>query len=169
LPLRRVAPASFLAVEPAMGVMDRFDALKAGQPRLLLCALVDGLVFEQMHGRRLESDQGCVALFDGTDDEALAYAGPWLVNAGHQRDLCDELLVLEATAPLVSLLQLLRRKLDVRLPDGSTGLLRFYDPRVLHSLATTLTDQQREEFFGEINEWHFMRNGRVLRIGRADA
>jgi Domain of unknown function (DUF4123) len=162
-----------------MSVMERFDALKAERPHLLLCALVDGLVFEQVHGQRLEPSSGCAALFDGTDDAALAYAGPWAVDAGEQRDLCDQLLAQEAAAPQVSwliagvpfdgLVQLLRLKLDVRLPDGSIGLLRFYDPRVLYSLATTLTDHQREEFFGHVHEWHFMHNGQALRIGRADA
>jgi hypothetical protein len=162
-----------------MSVMDRFDTLKAERPHLQLCALVDGLVFEQVHGLRMEAGRGCVALFDGTDDEALAYAGPWAVNAAEQRDLCKQLLAQEAAAPQVSwliagvpfdgLVQLLRLKLDVRLPDGSNGLLRFYDPRVLYSLATTLTDRQREEFFGHIHEWHFMHNGKALRIGRADA
>jgi hypothetical protein len=162
-----------------MSVKDRFDALKADQQHLSLCALVDGLVFEQVHGRRMEPGPGCVALFESTEDAALAYAGPWVVDAAEQRDLCDQLLAQEAAAPQVSwlitgvpfdgLVQLLRLKLDVRLPDGSTGLLRFYDPRVLYSLATTLTDRQREEFFGHIHEWHFVQNGQALRIGSADA
>lgn len=162
-----------------MSVIDRFDALKAEQPHLWLCALVDGLVFEKVHGRRMEPGAGSVALFDGTDDAALAYAGPWAVDTTEQRDLCDQLLAQETAAPLVSwliagvpfdgLVQLLRLKLDVRLPDGSNGLLRFYDPRVLYSLATALNDRQREEFFGHIHEWHFMYNGQALRIGRADA
>jgi hypothetical protein len=162
-----------------MSVLDRFDALKADQRHLLLCALVDGLAFEQVHGERMEQGPGCVALFDGTDDAALAYAGPWLVDAAQHQELRDQLLAHEATAPQVSwliagvpfdgLVQLLRLKLDVRMPDSSTGLLRFYDPRVLYSLATTLTDRQREEFFGHIHEWHFMHNGQALRIGRADA
>jgi Domain of unknown function (DUF4123) len=162
-----------------MNVIERFDALKAERPYLLLCALVDGLVFEQVHGRQLESGPGCAALFDGTDDAALAYAGPWAIDAGERRNLCAQLLAQEAAAPQVSwliagvpfdgLVQLLRLKLDVLMPDGSAGLLRFYDPRVLYGLATTLTDPQREEFFGHIQEWHFMHNGQALRIGRADA
>jgi hypothetical protein len=162
-----------------MSVLDRLQALKMQQPRLLLYALVDGLVFEQVHQEPMPQEAGCAALFAGTDDAALAAAGPWLVDAAQQPALCDRLLAQEAGAPLVSwlitsvpfdgLVQLLRLKLDVRLPDGSIGLLRFYDPRVLHSLATTLTGPQREDFFGHIHEWHFMHGGQELRIGRADA
>jgi hypothetical protein len=162
-----------------MTVLDRFEALKVQQPHLLLYALVDGLVFEQLHGKPIQPDAGCAALFAGTEDAALAAAGPWLVDAALQPDLNSRLLAQEASAPLVSwliadapfdgLVQLLRLKLDVRLPDGSIGLLRFYDPRVLNSMATTLTAPQREDFFGHIHEWHFMHNGQAQRIGRADA
>lgn len=180
--LPREATASSLAVEPrhghSMSVLDRFDALKTQQPHLLLYALVDGLVFEQVHEEPMPQHAGCAALFAGTEDAALAAAGPWLVDAALQPDLCERLRAQEASVPLVSwliagvpfdgLVQLLRLKLDVRLPDGSIGLLRYYDPRVLHSLATTLTGPQREDFSGYIHEWHFMHNGQGLRIGRAN-
>lgn len=162
-----------------MSVLDRFAALKAQEPHLLLYALIDGLVFEQQMGQQVEHAPGCAALFAGTEDAALAAAGPWLISAALQPDLCHRLRTQEDRAPLVSwlvagvpfdgLVQLLRLKLDVRLPDGRIGLLRFYDPRVLYSLATTLTGPQREDFFGHIHEWHFMHNGQALRIGRADA
>lgn len=70
--------------------------------------------------------------------------------------------------PLHGLAQLLQLRLDVRMPDGNTALLRFYDPRVLKGLALTLTPAQREEFFGHIHEWHFVVDGQALRIGRTD-
>ncbi len=162
-----------------MTVLERFDFLKGQQPHLLLYALVDGLVFEQLQGDPLQAQTGCTALFSGTDDAALAAAGPWLVEALSQVDLCSRLAALQADAPVVSwlitgvpfqgLAQLLRLKLNARLPGGSVGLLRFYDPRVLHSLASTLTGAQREDFFGHIHEWHFVHNGQAQRIGRASA
>lgn len=160
-----------------MSALERFEALKAQQAHLLLFALVDGLAFEQTHGEPMQHEMGCAALFAGTEDAALAGAGPWLVDAALQSELCERLRAQEATAPVVSwlitgvpfdgLVQLLRLKLDVRLPDGSIGLLRYYDPRVLYGLANTLTGPQREDFFGHIHEWHFMHNGQALRIGRA--
>ena len=159
-----------------MSALERFEVLKARQAHLRLFALVDGWVFEQQTGQPMAHAGGCESLFAGTEDAALADAGPWLVDAASQPELCQRLRAQEATAPVVSwlitgvpldgLVQLLRLKQDVRLPDGSTGLLRFYDPRVLDSLAGTLTGSQREDFFGHIHEWHFMRDGQALRIGR---
>jgi Domain of unknown function (DUF4123) len=160
-------------------VMARFEALKTQQPHLVLCALLDGLAYEQARGQRLETDAGCTALLDGTEDAALAYAGPWVVDAEQQPKLCSDQLGQDDLTPHVSwliagvpfdgLVQLLQLKLDVRLPDGTVGLLRFYDPRVLYGLATTLTTAQRADFFGHIVEWHFMHNGKAMRIGHADA
>ncbi len=162
-----------------MSALDRFESLRVGQPHLALFALIDGLVYEQVHGCRFEQIAGSAALLEGTDDAALAYAGPWLIDAEQQPDLCNELRHRESQAPHVSwlisslpfdgLVQLLRLKLDVRLPDRRIALLRFYDPRVLHGLATTLTASQREDFFGHIVEWHFIHEGQAMRIGRADA
>ena len=123
-----------------MSVLDRFDALKADQPHLLLCALVDATQQQELRDQLLAQ-------------KATAPQASWLI----------------AGVPFDGLVQLLRLKLDVRMPDGSVGLLRFHDPRVLYSLASALTNPQREEFFGHIHEWHFMHNGQALRIGRADA
>jgi Domain of unknown function (DUF4123) len=160
-------------------VTRRFETLKARQAHLMLYALFDGLAYEQAIGQRIETDAGCRGLLEGTEDTALAFAGPWVVDVEQQRRLCAEQLTHELLAPQVSwviagvpfdgLTQLMQLKLEVRLPDGGVGLLRFYDPRVLYGLATTLTPAQREDFFGHIQEWHFMHNGKALRIGRADS
>jgi len=162
-----------------VNVQERFEVLKRRRAQLALFALVDGLLFEEAHGRRLERSAACVALFDGTDDAPLAHAGPWLVDTGRLASLRDELHTREAEAPHVSwiiaaapfdaLVRSLRARLDVRLTDGNVGLLRFYDPRVLYGLATTLSARQREDFFEPVCEWHFTRNGHAMRIGRGDA
>jgi Domain of unknown function (DUF4123) len=159
--------------------LDRFNALKAAQPHLQLFALLDGLVYQQLCGQRLEQSAGRAALFDGTEDAALSYAGAWLFDAQELPEFCNQELAQIAIAPHVSwlissltfdgLVQVLRLKLDVRLPDGSTGLLRFYDPRVMYSLATTMTAPQRQDFFEHIHEWHFTYNGQSQTVGRADA
>lgn len=158
---------------------ERYQALRSARPHLRLFALVDGLEYKRLHGAPLEAGPGLTALFEGTPDAALAPAGPWLADTDQEQKLSKQLVETETKAPCVSwllaemplhgLAQLLQLKLDVRLPDGSTALLRFYDPRVLESLALTLTPQQREEFFGHILEWHFMCDGKRHRIGRPDA
>ncbi len=162
-----------------MTVLEQLHALQTENPLIQMHALVDGLVFRQVHGEPLTVRPGCVALFDETPDVALATAGPWLLDARDHAPVCDALHSYEATHPLVSwlmtdvpfagLVQLLRLKLDVRLPDGTMALLRFYDPRVLYSLAETLTDRQREEFFGHIDRWCFMHKGEWMTIGRHHA
>ncbi len=57
-------------------------------------------------------------------------------------------------------------RLNTRLPDGRTALLRFWDPRVLVSLAQLLDEVQRVEFFAHIEEWHLLDNGKRAWIGR---
>lgn len=162
-----------------MCVIERYEALRRTRPHLKLFSLVDGLGFEQVHGERLKASADRCALFEGTPDAALASAGPWLLDASQDDAIRAKLLATQPQAPYVSwllvemplhgLAQLLQLRLDARLPDGGTALLRFYDPRVLKSLALTLTAPQREEFFGHILEWHFMCDGQPYRIGRADA
>lgn len=162
-----------------MNAFGRYEALRQTRSHLKLFALVDELGYEQVEGARLQTGPGRCALFEGTPDAALASAGPWLVDAAEDEELRTHLIAAEANAPCVSwllaevplhgLIQLLQLKLDVKLPDGTMALLRFYDPRVLKSLALTLTPEQREAFFGHIVEWHFMCDGQPYRIGRADA
>lgn len=162
-----------------MDILARHHALKQNRPYLRLFALVDGLGFEQLHGEPLTRSASRFALFDGTPDQALAAAGPWLVDCEHDEALRDTLLASQRARPHVSwpmaemsidgLSQLFQLRLDASLPDGSTALLRFYDPRVLKSLALALTASQREAFFGPIIEWHFVVDDQSLRIGREDA
>lgn len=160
-------------------MMNRLTSLKESQPHLQLFALLDGLVYEQLSGQRLEQGAGCAALFDGTEDAGLSYAGPWLFDAVQSPGFCNEQLSQGDIAPHVSwiissvsfdgLVQMLRLKLNVKLPDGSIGLLRFYDPRVMYGLATAMTGPQRQEFFEHIDEWHFSYSGQNLTVGRANA
>lgn len=160
----------------ALNLMPRFTLLQAGRPYLRMFALVDGLAFEQLHSERLQPAVGQVALFEQTPDAPLASAGPWLIDVAQQVGMTQRLYATQDQAPYVSwlmtevpfqgLVQLLQLRLDARLPDGTTALLRFYDPRVLRSLAMSLTAQQREEFFGQVLEWHFLCNGQALRIAK---
>ena len=161
-------------------VKARWQQLHDRVPALRLYAVVDGMQYEQRHSKRLQAGSSRFALFTGTQDAALAYAGPWLVDAACEDEvLVAELEELERDVPsliwllapldLTGLGQLLQLKLDVRLPDGRCALLRFWDPRVLINLARTLDAAQREEFFGHIHEWHFLHEGQRIRIGRIHA
>lgn len=160
-----------------LDVHDRYLQLATQRRALRWYALVDGLQHRRIMGDGLRCLPGMNrALFEGTEDAALADAGPWL------HDLCADpapatgWAKLERAAPAVSwlitamdlegLAQVLRLKLDVTLCDGRRALLRFYDPRVLSNLLVTLPEDECSAFFEAIEEWHFLSNGERVWIGR---
>lgn len=158
-------------------VVARLAQLHQSIDALRLYALVDGVQYRERFGEPCTARQGFYSLFAGTPDAALAHAGPWLIDAG-QADgaLVDALTTLEQQAPAVTwliapqtldgLAQLLQLNLDMALPDGRTALVRFWDPRVLATLAEMLEPGQRETFFGHVHEWHLLHRGQRTRIGR---
>ncbi|MEQ6352784.1 DUF4123 domain-containing protein [Ralstonia pseudosolanacearum] len=164
----------------ALDVAERLAQLHARNPALRLYGLVDGLQYEIHRGERLDDRQGFASLFHGTPDSALAHAGPWLFDVDAAGNgVTADMARLEREAPSVTwlisgtdlhgLAQLLRLQLDARLPDGRIALVRFWDPRVLADLVNVLSPNQRETFFAHIHEWHLLRNGERVHIGRARA
>jgi Domain of unknown function (DUF4123) len=163
-----------------MDVLDRYRQLLQQQTHLRLYALVDGLQYELANNARIEPDQGYnEALFNGTEDEPLAHAGPWLFDLTYNQIDLPDLAQLELTNPAVSwlitpldlpgLADVLRLKLHAELPNGDQALLRFYDPRVLVNLYNVMDAAQKTAFFQFIDEWHFSRNGQRVWTGRANA
>ncbi|MGS1024364.1 DUF4123 domain-containing protein [Burkholderia glumae] len=136
-----------------------------------LYALVDGLLYADQAGVPQRS-QASVALFDQTPDASLADAGPWLFDyelaSGATR---TGLASLAAGAGGVSwlisayrvdaLADELRRRLDARLPDGRTALLRFYDARIMPDIAAMMDFAQRAQFFVVAFDWLVELNGRL--------
>ncbi len=160
--------------------MARLVRLHQNMGALRLYALVDGVQYRAEYGEPCVEQVGFRSLFAGTPDAALAHAGPWLVDAELVGpSTVEQLAALEQTAPAVSWLitpqtlegmaQLLQLNLDTVLPDGRTALLRFWDPRVLFSLAELLDPEQREVFFGHVHEWHLLHQGKRTWIGRHHA
>lgn len=160
-------------------LLDRLARQRQVNPQLHLYALVDGLQYEQHTGSRLIRQPGVnLALFDGTPDAALAHAGPWLIDVlegepGEAKVLAEldqvrpAVIWLFASRPMLRLGIELTRRLDIVLPDGQAGLLRYYDPRILAGMAQTLDGPQRQDFFGVVEEWHFFYQGRRAHIGKA--
>ena len=164
----------------SIDVMDRLMQLRRDMPALRLYALVDGAQYQTQRGEPLQAGAGLCALFSGTPDAVLAHAGPWLVNAEQAGEaLTADLARLEKQAPAVTwmlavqdlqgLAQLLQFNLNTQLPDGRTALLRYWDPRVLVTLAEVLGPEQRKAFFAHIHEWHLLHNQQRVWIGRQDA
>lgn len=161
-------------------VYERFRELRQQTDSLRLYALLDGAQYADRRGVRMDEQGGRYSLFQGTPDAPLAHAGPWLIDvASTDEDLVQDLGLLEqevaavtwiiAPQNLSGLAQLLQLNLDMRLPDGRVALVRFWDPRVLVTLAEVLTPQQRYDFFGRIYEWHLLHQGRRVWIGRRHA
>ncbi|WP_299540851.1 DUF4123 domain-containing protein [uncultured Herbaspirillum sp.] len=156
----------------------RIKALPKPLPGEHLHVLVDGFQYAEMNlPGRLAEQPGAQALFAGTEEESLKEDGPWLLAVQLQSEaLCRDLLALEQCKPAVSwiyaalgtaeLAAHLKARLDMRLPDGRSALVRFWDPRVLATLAQQLDEAQRLVFFDSLREWHFLLDGRPVHIGR---
>ncbi len=161
-------------------VIERLALLNRSLGALRLYALVDGAQYQIHRGVRIEDKSGFYSLFKGTQDAALAHAGPWLVATEYfDEAFVSDLSRLERDAPAVSwiiasqglegLAQLLQLNLDTNMPDGRMALLRFWDPRVLVSLTEVLSAEQRQSFFGHVYEWHLLHNGKRAWIGTQHA
>ena len=157
-------------------IAGRLERLKANSPQLAAYALVDGVQYSRFTGARIEQLNGTTrALFVGTEDEALAHAGPWLVDlAKADRSIVATVTRLEQTHPSVmwllsqldieSLAMVLQLKLNSKLPDGRTALIRFWDPRVLVGLFNALDLQSRREYFSHVDERHGQIEGKRFHI-----
>ncbi|KWH19604.1 DUF4123 domain-containing protein [Burkholderia multivorans] len=138
-----------------------------------LYALVDGLLFaDAAGGSPPRRSQAAAALFDGTPDASLAEAGPWLFDweraSGSVRRTLSAMAGsstgvswLISAYPIESLANELRRRLDVRLPDGRMALLRFYDARIMADMASLMELTQRMQFFVPTFDWLVEVNGKL--------
>jgi len=116
-----------------------------------------------------------IALFDGTPDEALAHAGPWLLDCSADHDSYLPALhqmgesatgciwIVSAYAP-EDLAAALRARLNVRMPSGAIALLRYYDARITSDITALLTPVQLAGFFAPVLDWLIQRDGILTRI-----
>ncbi|MGF6853476.1 DUF4123 domain-containing protein [Paraburkholderia sp. CI3] len=121
-------------------------------------ALVDGIQYQQHTGQQLtpENDR-TVSLFAGTNDMALAHAGPWLFDPKTTPDHLANLRELEQARPGVIWLitseslerqaAKLRPHLNTRIPDGRSALLRFRDPQGVACAQCGMPRQERARSF----------------------
>lgn len=58
----------------------------------------------------------------------------------------------------------LRARLDVRMPNGVTALLRYYDARITSDITTLFTPAQRARFFAPVLDWLTQRDGKLTGI-----
>jgi hypothetical protein len=101
------------------------------------------------------------SLFRGEMGERLDKGAPYLfeVEAGEvfeqwvkkQDPVKRRVTWLHSSSTLDALRKHLRRFLRMKNEDGGFIYFRFYDPLVLHTVLPNLTEEQRMEFFKEIN------------------
>ncbi len=139
-----------------------------------LYALVDGLLYAEQAGVPQRS-QASIALFDQTQDASLADAGPWLFDydlagGATRAGLASLAAGAGGVSWLISAYRIdalgdeLRRRLDARLPDGRTALLRFYDARIMPDIAAMMEFSQRMQFFVVVFDWLIERDGRLTGV-----
>ena len=141
-----------------------------------LYGLIDALLYERASASPpLERSTSAIALFDGTPDASLADAGPWLIDFAQASEAVRQsLLNLGAAAegvswlisayPFEALAHELRGRLNVRMPDGRTALLRFYDARLIGDVAGLFSFTQRIEFFVPTFDWLVEVNRELTRV-----
>jgi hypothetical protein len=138
-----------------------------------LYALVDALLYGR--GEPAERPAATIGLFDGTPDASLADAGPWLIDfaqapASVKQSLfamgagSDGVSWLISAYPFPALADELAGRLNARMPDGRTALLRFYDARLMSEIAGLFSFTQRIEFFVPLFDWLVQINGELTRL-----
>ncbi|CAB3672755.1 hypothetical protein LMG22037_02032 [Paraburkholderia phenoliruptrix] len=138
-----------------------------------LYALVDALLYGR--GEPVERPTATIGLFDGTPDASLADAGPWLIDfeeapGSVKQSLfamgagADGVSWLISAYPFPELAHELAGRLNARMPDGRTALLRFYDARLMAEIARLLSFTQRIEFFVPTFDWFVEINGELTRV-----
>ncbi len=76
----------------------------------------------------------------------------------------DGISWLVSAYPLPDLAHELAGRLNARMPDGRTALLRFYDARLMVEIASLFSFAQRIEFFVPTFDWLVQINGELTRV-----
>ena len=132
-----------------------------------LYALVDGIQYERLFDEPLKNSQGICSLFTIPEDKNLDFAGPWLIDISTLTpEVFQKINMLENKYPAVSwiiakqtfgtLVHHLGQCLTVSFPTKQTGLLRFYDCRVLNILPDLLSPMQIHILMNNIYKWIFL-------------
>lgn len=108
------------------------------------------------------------SLFLGTADANASASGPWLLApadapqlaqwlADVERQRPNAITLLTSMRPFEAVFAHLQGLLSLRLPGGGTGLLRYYDPRVMEQLHRVLTAEQRHALLAPFTGWRTCR------------
>lgn len=129
-------------------------------------AVIDSSFHEGLNRRLDELGTHFLSLFDGTSEHALVEIAPLLIplDAASERartlvlqlgSLHPCLTWLCSEVEPLALAKRLTRWHTVRIEDGGTLLLRWYDTRVQAALLELLDEGQREMFFNGVDRWAY--------------
>jgi len=120
----------------------------------------------------------CRSLFTRRPEAPLEASGPWLLQTPWDRPVLEPThwthrLVHKGVAAWLTseqgfaeVFEHLHGCVDVALPAGTTGMLRFWDPRVFERLQRTLTLDQRIALIGPVSTWETCLEGAWSRLDR---
>ncbi|MDO7843812.1 DUF4123 domain-containing protein [Sphingomonas immobilis] len=125
-------------------------------------ALIDTAQDSRLYGLILQCrDREC--LFAGNVDPALVVASPHIVRIDEQEPLLNIWrhhgagknwgILVESDLQLADLRRHFRKFMQVRMPDASTVMFRFYDPRVFKTYLTSAPPEQIEEWFDGVRQY----------------
>jgi hypothetical protein len=107
------------------------------------------------------SEQVC--LLKGDIAPEVLHVSPWLVKLVDGEALVPTWqahgqgrfwgMMMRTAMTLGDLQRHFRRFLQVRLPDGSNGMFRFYDPRVFNTYIRAATPEEREPWFDGVVQY----------------
>lgn len=132
-------------------------------------AILDGLL-EPMYalGRRRFA-----CLLPGAVEADVAHVAPYLIALTQDAPLIEWLetrlalpwgYTIESALPLRRLHLHLRRFTETRGPRGEPLLFRFWDPRVLRSMAGILTREQLDTFMQGVSRIHLLHAGQAVSV-----
>lgn len=146
-----------MAQDAATRPSDLKAALHA-EPDLNAYAVVDGARRDDLRQVLFDTDAENACLFIGALEPEVASVAPYLVALPEGHPVVDRLAegwgrseAIYALSPLDlgAMRKHFRTLTLARIPDGRTVFFRFYDPRVLRSVAPILEPAQRTRFYGK--------------------
>jgi hypothetical protein len=125
-------------------------------------ALIDTAQDSRLYGLILQCrDQQC--MFAGNVDPGLITASPHIVRINEGEPLLNIWrghgvgknwgILVESDLTLEPLRRHFRKFMQVRLPDASTVMFRFYDPRVFKTYLTIAPPEQLADWFAGVRQY----------------
>lgn len=132
---------------------------------ILDAAQVSKQALKFINNSRANSNIEIYSLFSGTTEGNAPFeVSPLIIILKDNNVLNSEFLnemwkkeqvlsIVFSKLELMHFSKMMKQYLTVILPDGSSKLFRWFDPRVLKKIDKILTNDQQEVFFKEIENW----------------